>query len=223
MHRCFHCLLLCVVLLLSGCQGLGAVADAFTPPELVEAKYELPDKATLIVIDDPRRLVNDAATLRRIAGGARASLEAEEVVTVGFVGQDKLADLREKLGGAYAKTSLAALAIELGAKQVIHAEVTGYQMNVGGGVVRPDVQMNVKVFDLDERGRVFPMGRDPETGIDTGEQAYTLRSRMATKDLSGLGAAQSIAVRDLADQAGRDLGRLFFDWRMPRPGSGISR
>jgi len=216
--------LLAMLAFVSGCNMIGGAAQAFSPPEMVPAKYKLPDKATLIVIDDPRGLVNSPSTLRRIASSTRSVLEAEQVVVKGgFVGQDELAGYREELGDQYIKTSLAALAIELNARQVIHAEVTGFQMELGGNVIRPAISLNVKVFDLDERARTFPQTNDPETGVDLGESVYPLRSQMPAADLTGTSAARSIAVRNLGDQAGRDIARLFFDWRKPAVGSELGK
>lgn len=216
-------LLLIALFSFSGCEALGFMATAVAPPPKVDAKYDLPDKTTLIVVDDPRNLVTSPSTLRRIASATRNVLETEEIIVVGgFIGQDELAGYREELGDRYNTTSLAALAIHLNAKQVIHAEVTGFQMELGGNVIRPAISLNVKVFDLDERRRTFPAA-DPETGIDTGEKSYPLQSQMPAEDLTGATAARSIAVRDLADQTGRDIARLFFDWRMPAPGSGTDQ
>lgn len=216
--------LMVAVTQLAGCSWIAVATQVVTPPEKVEAKYDLPDKATLVVIDDPRGLVNSPSTLRRIAAATRNVLEVEKViVTGGFVGQDELAGYRAELGEDYNRTSLAALAIHLNARQVIHAEVTGFQVDIGGNVIRPAIALNVKVFDLDQRDRTFPKGKDPATGIDTGADAYPLRSQMPARDLTGQGAARSIAIRDLADQTGRDIARLFFDWRKPAVGADLGK
>lgn len=217
-------LVLCLTLALSGCSWLVGAVTIVKPPEKIKAKYELPDKPTLIVIDDPKGLVNSPSTLRRIASATRNVLEVEQVVVDGgFVGQDELAGYREELGDKYSQTSLAALALRLDAKQVIHAEVTGFQVGLGGNVIRPAIALNVKVFDLDERARAFPVSDSPEGGVDLGATAYSLQSQLPAQDLSGQSAARSIAVRDLADQTGRDIARLFFDWRMPQVGSELGK
>lgn len=217
-------LALFMTLALGGCNWIVGAVSTVKPPDKVEAKYELPDKTTLIVIDDPRGLVTSPSTLRRIASATRNVLETEEVIVEGgFIGQDELASYREELGDRYSQTSLAALAIHLQAKQVIHAEVTGFQIDLGGDVIRPAIAMNIKVFDLDERARVFPTSGDPQTSVDLGATVYPLQSQMPAKDLSGQSAARSIAIRDLADQAGRDIARLFFDWRVPQVGSELGK
>ncbi|MBX2851466.1 MAG: hypothetical protein KTR15_06960 [Phycisphaeraceae bacterium] len=220
----YSLVLLFALLPLGGCSWIAGAAYMVGPPEKIEAKYDLPDKATLVIVDDPRGLVTSPSTLRRIATATRNVLEIEKVVVDGgFVGQDKLAGYRSELGDRYNKTSLAALAIHLGAKQVIHAEVTGFQMEFGGNVIRPAIGLNVKVFDLDERGRAFPRTQDLDSGDSFGASVYSLQSQMPAEDLTGASASRSIAVRDLADQAGRDIARLFFDWRVPQPGSGLGK
>ncbi|MEM9108502.1 MAG: hypothetical protein AAGC72_00570 [Planctomycetota bacterium] len=220
----FSLILLAALFVITGCNWIAGAASVLSPPEKTEAKYDLPDKATLIVVDDPKRLVTSPSTLRRIASATRNVLEVEEVVVVGgFVGQDELAVYREELGEDYNRTSLAALAIELNAKQVIHAEVTGFQMELGGNVIRPGISLNVKVFDLDERARSFPSSDSPAGGVDLGATVYPLQSQLPAQDLTGQSASRSIAVRDLANQAGRDIARLFFDWRMPEVGSELGK
>lgn len=210
--------------LLSGCNVIGVAATVMTPPKKVDAKYELPDKATLIVVDDPHGMVNSPATLRRIASATRNVLEVEKVVVGGgFVGQAELAGYREELGERYNQASLAALAMHLGAKQVVHAEVTEFQVDLGGNVIRPAIALDIKVFDLDRRARVFPSRHNIDSSADIGASVYSLQSQMPTQDITGQSATRSIAVRELADQTGRDMARLFFDWRMPEPGSGLGK
>lgn len=216
-------LLLIVWLGLTGCNIVGGVTGLVSPPPLIKAKHALADKPTLVVLDDRRGLVNNPLTLNRISTAVQSALEAEEVVTTGFVGPNELAALRQELGEEYANTSLAALAIRLDARQVIHAEVDGYQMGLGGDLIRPSISLKVKVFDLDQRTRVFPAAIDPETGTATGSETYPVQSRMPARDVTGQSAARTLAARELADQAGRDIARLFFDWRMPERGEGIDR
>jgi hypothetical protein len=220
----YSLLLMFALLPLGGCSWIAGASYIVAPPEKIDAKYDLPDKATLVIVDDPRNLVTSPSTLRRIATATRNVLELEKVVVEGgFVGQGELAGYRSELGDRYNTTSLAALAMHLGAKQVIHVEVTGFQMELGGNIIRPAIAMNVKVFDLDERGRVFPGTTDPTTGDSLGASVYELQSQMEARDLSGASASRSIATREMADQAGRDIARLFFDWRVPEVGSELGR
>lgn len=217
-------LVLCLSFGIYGCSWIVGAVAVVKPPEKVYAKYDLPDKPTLIVIDDPRGLVASPSTLRRIASATRNVLDIENVIVKGgFIGQDKLAGYREELGEDYYRTSLAKLGIHLEAKQVIHVEVTGFQVGLGGNVIQPGIAMEVKVYDLDQRIRTFPKGVDPTTGFGSGASVYPLQSQMKTRDLTGQGAARSIAVRDLADQAGRDIARLFFDWRRPAVGADLGK
>lgn len=217
----FGFLLVLMVSAASGCNAVAILTTAAAPPEKVNAKFDLPDKPTLVVIDDWDGLVNNETQMRRIALSVRAALEAENVVTKGFVGQDELAAIREELGPSYRQTSLALLGAKLGARQVISAQVVGYQMSTAGSVIRPTITLHVKVVDVDERARVFPPLIDRDTGVDSGAKVFPVVSRMKMRDTAGQSAARSIAARDLADQAGRDIGRLFFDWRKRKPGTNM--
>lgn len=213
-------LLVAVLAVVPGCNIIGFLASAAAPPELVEAKYKMPNKPTLIIVDDWNGLVNDEAMMRRIALGAQSALTGERVVTKGFVGQDELSAYREELGTAYRNTSIGKLGMHLNAKQVVYARVTGYQMSLAGSVIKPSITLEIKVIDLDKRKRVFPDPSAENKSPDT-QEVYTLQVTLATRDMAGQSASRSIAARELADVAGRDLGRLFFDWRKPKPGTTI--
>ncbi len=216
-------LLVLLFLMLSACNIIGGAASILAPPQKIEAKHKLADKPTLILIDDRQGLVNNESLIRRIAGATRGVLEAEQVVTTGFVGQDELASLRQQLGAEFDNTSLAALAMKLGAKQVIHAEVVAYQMEIGNNLLQPSITLNIKVFDIDERKRVFPTDADPGTAQANNQIAYPLSTSLPMRDFTGQSAASAIAARELADLVGRDMGRLFFDWRVPEGGADLDQ
>lgn len=223
MRRSFLYVLLLLTLWMQGCNIIAGATAVLAPPELVEARYPLPDKPTLVVVDDRQQIVQSPPTLNRVATSIRTTLEAERVITTGFVETNDLNALRAELGPAYATTSLAGLGLALDAKQVIHVEVTGYQIQLIAGVVRPTMQVAVRVFDLDARQRVFPGGMDSESGVDLGQGAYPVTTQLTAQDLSEIEAAQALAARDLADTTGRDVARLFFDWRRPDRGANIGR
>ena len=58
-----------------------------------------------------------------------------------------------------------------------------------------------------------------EQGVSTGMNAFPVQTQMPAQDITGQNAARAIAERELANQIGRDVGRLFFDWRRPQPGA----
>ena len=133
---------------------------------------------TLIIVEDRNGLVRDTTILRQVNASIRDALEDEEIITTGFVPQAELTALQAELGTDYTRTALGTIGQRLGAGQVIYAEVTAYQLELGGGVFQPGMAMNVKVIDIDEGVRSFPPEVDPETGIAMGQAVVPVRTEM---------------------------------------------
>lgn len=221
-RRC--ALLLSVLLLfgvayaLPGCNLIGAAAVIMPKPP-VPAEHKLPDKRTLIMVEDRGGAVIDTSVLRQLGASIRGALEDEEVVTTGFVPQTELTALQTRLGEDYAKTSLQTIGRELGAEQVIYVNITGFQLELGGGVYQPAMSMQVKVIDLDVGARTYPPVVDEETGIALGQSFVPVMTQMQTRNRQAEGhAARAIVSRELADQAGIEVARLFHSWKRPEPG-----
>lgn len=213
-------LLLCMMVLpLTGCNIIGGAAVALIPKAPVPAQYELVDKRTLVIVEDRRGMIQDPAVIRQVNASLREALEEKEVVTTGFVSQAELAALEGELGDAFRSTSLQQIGTRLDANQVIYAEIVAYQLQMGGGIYHPAMAMNVKVIDIDAGERVFPPVSDPETGMTLSSTSAPVRTELRVVNRTAEGAAaQSIASRELAAQAGLDVARLFFEWRRPEPG-----
>lgn len=204
---------------LTGCNLIGGAAVVLIPKPPVPAQHDLADKKTLIIVEDRYGVVRDTTVLRQVNASIRDALEEEEVITVGFVPQAELTALQAELGTDYQRTALGTIGQRLGAGQVIYAEVTGYQLELGGGVYQPAMALNVKVIDIDEGERTFPPVRDPETGIELGQATAPVQTSMKAVNRTAEGsAARQLVARELAMQAGLDVARLFFKWRRPEPG-----
>lgn len=207
------------VLPMTGCNLIGGAAVALIPKPPVPAQHDLADKRTLVIIEDRRGMIQDPSVVRQVGASLRQSLEDEEVVTAGFVPQSDLAALQGRLGSDFRSTSLELIGRELGAQQVIYAEITAYQLQLGGGIYQPAMAMNVKVIDIDMGERVFPPVTDPETGMTLASTSASVRTELRTVNRTAEGAgARSIVSRELAAQSGLDAARLFFEWRRPEPG-----
>ena len=204
---------------LPGCNLIGGAAVVLIPKPPIPAQHDLADKKTLIIVEDRNGLVRDTTILRQVNASIRDALEDEEIITTGFVPQAELTALQAELGTDYTRTALGTIGQRLGAGQVIYAEVTAYQLELGGGVFQPGMAMNVKVIDIDEGVRSFPPEVDPETGIAMGQAVVPVRTEMKAENRIAEGsAARSLASRELARQAGLSVARLFFDWHRPQPG-----
>ncbi|XAM00490.1 hypothetical protein OT109_03680 [Phycisphaeraceae bacterium D3-23] len=217
-RSCYLLVLLAVVLALPGCNLIGAAAVILPKPP-VPAQHELPDKKTLIIVEDRAGLVRDTSVIRQVNASIRGALEDEEVITAGFVPQTELTALQTELGVDYQRTSLGEIARHLGAEQLIYAKVTGYQLEMGGGIFRPMMAFELKVIDMELGERSYPRTVDPETGIVEGRTFVPVITELQTRNRTAEGsAARSIAARELADQAGIEIARLFHSWKRPEPG-----
>ena len=218
-HAFVFCWLV-AVMALPGCNFIGAAAYVLIPQPPVPPKFELEDKPALIVVEDRHSLIQDPTVVRRINGAIRNALEEEKVVTTGFVSQAEVTALEGRLGSAYRSTSLQEIGRQLGARQVIYAEITAYRLQLGGGVYRPAMSMSVKVIDIDQGQRAFPPPINEATGVANNATSEPVATELrATSRAAEGNAAQTIAARQLAAQAGLDVARLFFEWRRPEPGA----
>ncbi|MEM9414429.1 MAG: hypothetical protein AAGA29_02985 [Planctomycetota bacterium] len=210
--------LLAMLLALPGCNLIGAAAVIMPKPP-VPAQHDLPDKKTLIIVEDRGSIVRDTSVVRQVTASIRGALEDEKVVTAGFVPQTELTALQTELGEDYLRTSLGEIARRLGAEQLIYAKVVGYQLEMGGGIFRPMMAFEVKVIDMDLGARSYPRAVDPETGIVEGQSFVSVVTQLQPRNRTAEGnAARAIAARELADQAGIEIARLFHEWKRPEPG-----
>jgi len=217
------CQLLGAVAVLSALTGCNVIAGAaaLMPKPPVPAQYEIEDKATLVLVEDKAGVVRDPSVVRQITASIQSALAKNEAITVEFVDVSRVDALRTTLGSEFERTSLGAIGRELGASQVIYVDITGFQLQTGGGLFEPKIWMSVRLIDIDAGKRVFPPDRD-ENGIQSSQSAYAMLSGLSTSTHSAQGgAARTIAARDLSSQAGLDVARLFFEWKRPEPGENL--
>lgn len=213
------------MLLITGCDAIAAISYVVAPRPLHEAVYELPDKKTVIFVEDRDNVAGDPSLARNIAANVEKWLVDEQRLVEGtVVGPEDLESYLASLGDERESVRLSAIAAHFQANQLIYIKIDEFQMAVGAGVYRPQVLTQVKVIDMDSRRRVMPQERDPETGIQTNLEFYPVLSKLPAINRSAEGQnAQTIATQQLAMQAGEDIAKLFFDWREAEPGEKLER
>ncbi|CAN0448460.1 unnamed protein product, partial [Ectocarpus fasciculatus] len=126
---------------------------------------------------------------------------------------------QQEQGSAYYAMSIDRLGRELGAETEIYAKVANAKLNDQGSVFQPEARLMVRAVDARTGDRLWP------------EQAAGLKGDATTWPISVGGVHQTTSAgeisgttrdrawRDLADDAGLELSRLFYEWQRPQPGA----
>ncbi|MEM9883331.1 MAG: hypothetical protein AAF800_10475 [Planctomycetota bacterium] len=212
-----------------GCQGPAVVAAAIAGGEKVEAAYRLPDAATLVMVDDPQNLLSNPRLARQVATTAIHYMTFHEALgSAEFIDPRRLNRLEAELDRQWEQTPIDEVARRLGAQQVVYARVESVTMHVADTLYRPEATLEVKVLatpsgDDAATSRLWPEA--PVLGTADGEPAapgHRVRVGLdyVSRDSRFVGdATPDDLARRLADEAGLHLGRLFYDWKRPEPGS----
>jgi hypothetical protein len=169
------------------------------------AVYELPDKPTVVFVDDAKSVIAGPVNLRRIIGDKTSEqLMVHDVVSVTISPRDAINAARE--GTSDAPIPAGEIGRKLGADQVIYVEMAAFQPGDEFNP-RPSAACWVRVLDVPTSSRVFPPP-------DSGEKAHLVQ--IAPREVmtgGGSGGAASTRRKQelLAEQLGDELARLFYE------------
>ena len=204
--------------MLGGCEVAGWAAQAI--PKKVKATYVLPDRPTLVMVDDPDRRLRDPSLPRYIATEISNALAQHSAVTK-VVAPDTIDALMIKLGDDFDRSGIDQIGREVGAEQVVHVHVESAKLYPEPGLLQPQAVVQVKVIDVVNRRRLFPtIGRgDGQTAYSLSSRGIRLNVRMLPRGSTDEShAVQTLLMRRLASRIARDSARLFHDFLPRQPG-----
>lgn len=208
--------------LLGGCELASFVTQAAIDPK-VKCLYEIQDRPTLVLVDDPAKLLGDPALAGVIADRIRRELRDTKAVAT-LVEPVRLRDEQARLGEAYATTPVDQLGRNVGAEQVIHVEIVEMQLEPAPGILRPKATTRVKLIDAKAGERLFPptqMGQ-AASGVSPQPLGQPVVSELFYQQLpEDTRANLNRVVRTLADRIGRDVSWVFVDHKKRPTGSGF--
>jgi len=216
-------LMLFVLAAATGCETGALIVAAVQGPETVAPHFQLPDVATLVLVDDPDNLLNNSNLSRQIGATAVHYMKFHKALeTAEFIEPKAVARLESRLSKAWSATPIDQIARKLNAKQIIYAKVTDVQTDLTETLYRPRVSLEVKVITADAE-RLWPA---PPALVDpqktTPGSPLNIRLNFASRASRKIGdATPDDLSRRLADEAGLALGRLFYEWEVPEPGSDL--
>jgi hypothetical protein len=180
----------------SACNIVAPAAYIVHGLEKTPAVYPLPDRPTVIFVDDRRNVIAGRVSLRRvIADTASERLMTEKVVTRTISPRDVIA-IAQKQDEAGKPLAMDELGRQAGAEQMIYVEMESFALSSDGVTPKPQASCAVRVIDITGRTRLFP-----PPGAMPG--AYPL---MVSNETASDSVITSAARRDLEEKLARQLG-----------------
>ncbi len=194
---------------MGGCAILGFVANNVFP-EKIKAAYRLPDRPTVIVVDDPLALLDDRAFLVQVAHGVGVELTQQRAVSQ-VIASERLVKLSARLGDEFGRMPIDHIGRELGAEQVVHVNIE----SVAVSHARMQLLCQVKVIDAVRGVRLFPASVLGPGG-PTLRGAGRISVEIAHTAVADVRRGERVMVgRDLGRRVSVEVARLFVDYEVP--------
>jgi hypothetical protein len=196
---------------LAGCEVVGYPIQVIAGPAKIPAVYELADRPTVILVDDPvgklpeRALANLLAD--RIGNRLLKARALEQVIPPTLVQQ-----LRQDEPD-FGNWAIDRVGRTVGAEQVVYVLIQDFQLTEEQLVMRPTIAMRIKVVDVSSGRRLFPVND---------QMGYAIGHELVYEAMSDAPAtAKQLLARRLIEEAGQRVAKLFYDHKAPEPGEGL--
>jgi hypothetical protein len=193
------------MLLLPGCNILGAGAFIVAGPPKKDAEYVLPqDRATVVVVDDRRNVVNPTPLRKQIADQVAQELLDRELVGTVIDPRDAMAAMSRE--DRYNEPmAMDEIGRAVGADLVIYIDMLRFSNTPDGRTPRPVATGAVRVIDVVNRTRLFPAG-------ETSQDARPVEAMLNEMDPSVFRTRSSSnqVYEDLAVAFGSEVSKLFY-------------
>lgn len=200
---------------LASCNILVPAAFIFAPEPMVEPAYELPDRSTVVFVDDRQNLVTPTSLRRIIGNRVSQDLMVEEAVTTTIDASDAEAFARvNDTDGA--PMAIDAIGRAVGADVVIYVEMVEFRDRTDPYQPKPRASCRVRVIDAVNRTRLFP---DPSAS-EPSQLVQVELPAMNPDDLRSRAARNQVGEL-LANRLGQQAGRLFYEWNSNKIGTSL--
>ena len=197
-------------LVIAGCNIVTPLAYVVTPEPTVEAQFELANRPTVVFIDDRRNVVSPSSLRRVIADRATELLIKEGVLT-----PETAIRPRDALGVAMARDKsgdllpIDEIGRAVGAEQIIYVEMYAFTGTVDGVKPQPGAAFQVKVLDIENRERLFPVPEpDGPESLPVKSYGRTMSPELYQSRSSRIQIFETLALR-----VGQDVAQVFYDHR----------
>jgi len=205
----------------TGCEAVAYVSTAFEDRS-VEPVYALPNRPTLVLVDDPAELLSQRNLDTELASRIGFNMtENDAVATV--IPQQRLLRYKAEAGSDFDRMPTDRVGHDVGAAQVVYVFVRDLRMSDQPGILRPSASVGVKVIDVATGDRMFPtMDNAPNRPEVLGKMGWPVSTQLFYRggdlaDQELIATLQDKMVNNLA----RDVARLFHEWDQREPGFGF--
>lgn len=199
---------------LSSCNVVAGVSYAITPDPSQDAQYVLPDRRTVVFVDDRRNVMHPTRLRRVIAERITRDLLAKKILTTVVSPRDVM-----RVSAANDRHNNPLAVDELGravdASIVIYVEMGAFGLTSDGQTANPRASCTVRVIDVDKRSRLFP----------TDQAALTVSSNLKRIDPHRIESGAEIRklAEELAEQLGDSIAKVFYSHNTGRLGENLNR
>lgn len=203
-------LLVLILMLPTGC-NIAEGIDALTRPDrTIPAHYHLIDRPSVVLVDDRTNLINPVRLRREIADEATIVLMERDAVDHMISPRDAMAAAR-RLDQPNRPAAIDRIGEMVGADQVIYVETLAWGLVQGRGVIAPQAAFRVKVIDVMDRTRLFPVGE--QDGAESGGMLVRVNMDQAEAQRYSSDSVTALS-RELAKRSGDAVARLFVETRL---------
>lgn len=137
-----------VLLVMTGCNVVGAIAYKLGPPPRTPAKYKPKQELGVIVVENYRNPSSSDIDSEQLSRLIADQLRENKVVPL--VADNAVSHLRDKDPIAFRKMTIPAIGQAVGAKQVIYVDLvrSSIDVAVGQSMVRGSMDATVRVVDV---------------------------------------------------------------------------
>jgi len=199
---------------LSSCNIVGAVSYAVTPDPSQDAAYILPDRRTVVFVDDRRNVMHPTRLRRVIAERVTRDLLSQEILTTVVSPRDVM-----RVSAANDRhndpLSVAELGRSVDASVVIYIEMGAFGLTSDGRTANPRASCTVRVIDVEQRSRLFPTD-------EAAHSIFTTLDRIDPHRIESGGEIRKLA-EELAEKLGDSVAKVFYTHNTGRLGDNLNR
>jgi len=201
----------------TSCNIVAGVAYVVSPDPEQIALYELPQKKTVVFVDDRHNIMHPSRLKNVVADKITSELLGRQLVGEMIAPRDamRFADSQDRNGSIL---TIGAIGKAVDASVVIYVELTTFIMSVDGHNPAPLAGCSVRVVDVDTKEQLFPA---PDS-IDAAHKVRAALSRVDPYQLSSVSAARKLSTA-LSDKLGDAVAKLFYTHTTGRLGENLER